>query len=97
MTARDRVAGGQSQAHALTYPLGREEGLKQVGKDRLAHAHAVVAHLDPDFAWLGIEHDQYQARSAGQLSSAMEDVNAKLKAAGFSESPELHFQFIGQY
>ena len=48
-------------------------------------------------AWLGIEHDQHSTQSIERLSSVASDVNAKLKMAGFSQPPDLHFQFIGQY
>ena len=48
-------------------------------------------------AWLGIEHSQHATQSIEDLSSIVSDVNEKLKAAGFSQVPELHFQFIGQY
>lgn len=48
-------------------------------------------------AWLGLEHEQHSAQSTDHLVSVFNDVNAKLKVAGFSQPPFLHLQFIGQY
>ena len=48
-------------------------------------------------AWLGLEHDKHVAQTIESRSSIAAEVGTKLRAAGFSESPGLHFQFIGQY
>ncbi|MGM9480054.1 hypothetical protein ACS5PN_02570 [Roseateles sp. NT4] len=64
---------------------------------RMTEGEDYFLYVGRRLAWLGIEHDPHQARSAEQLSAVVEDVKAKLQVAGFSESAELHFQFIGQY
>ena len=48
-------------------------------------------------AWLGLEHDSYSSVNPMELSETMERVAAKLRDAGFSQSPSLHLQFVGQY
>ena len=64
---------------------------------RMTEGEDYFLYIGRRLAWLGIEHDQHLTQSAEQLSAVAADVSAKLKAGDFSESPEIHFQFIGQY
>ncbi|KQV48083.1 hypothetical protein ASC95_19115 [Pelomonas sp. Root1217] len=74
----------------------RSAGL-QTYTGRMTDGEDYFLYVGKKLASLGIEHDQYAAHSAEQLSSVAADVKAKLKAAGFPEPPAFHFQFIGQY
>lgn len=64
---------------------------------RMTDGEDYFLYVGRKLASLGLEHDQYVTQSVEQLSSLAVDVEAKLRAAGFAQSPELHFQFIGQY
>jgi len=64
---------------------------------RMSDGEDYFLFIGRKLARLGIEHDQHATQSIDRLSSIVSDVNAKLKVAGFAQSPELHFQFIGQY
>lgn len=64
---------------------------------RMTDGEDYFLYIGKRLAWLGIEHDQHRTQSAEQLAGVATDVEAKLKAADFSEPPEIHFQFIGQY
>jgi hypothetical protein len=64
---------------------------------RMTDGEDYFLYIGRRLAWLGIEHDQHLSQSAEQLAAVAADVKAKLKTADFSESPEIHFQFIGQY
>jgi hypothetical protein len=82
-----------------TDPRCREA--KRVGLEsfsgRMTDGEDYFLYIGRRLASLGLENDQHSARSLEQLSSLAVDVKSKLKAAGFLQSPELHFQFIGQY
>jgi hypothetical protein len=47
--------------------------------------------------WLGLEHEQYVRIAEKDLTELQSDVRRKLLAAGFSEVPSMHLQFVGQY
>lgn len=64
---------------------------------RMTDGEDYFLYIGTRLASLGIEHDQYVTQSVEQLSALAADVQAKLRAAEFPQSPELHFQFIGQY
>jgi hypothetical protein len=64
---------------------------------RMTDGEDYFLYIGRRLASLGIEHDQHVTQSVEQVSSVAADVKTKLKAAGFSQPPELHFQFIGQY
>jgi hypothetical protein len=74
---------------------------KRVGLEsfsgRMTDGEDYFLYIGRRLAWLGLENGQHSAQSLEQFSSMAVDVKAKLKAAGFLQSPELHFQFIGQY
>ncbi|GGY61438.1 hypothetical protein GCM10011613_01040 [Cellvibrio zantedeschiae] len=53
--------------------------------------------IGKNLAWLGLEHDQYISYSPDSFNAIVERVNSQLKNAGFTETPALHFQFVGQY
>jgi hypothetical protein len=82
-----------------TDPRCREA--KLVGLDtfsgRMTEGEDYFLYIGKRLARLGLENSQHSAQSIEQLSSLAIDVRVKLKAAGFLQSPELHFQFIGQY
>jgi hypothetical protein len=48
-------------------------------------------------AWLGLEHDPYVRVGADDMNEIQLDVKRRLRAAGFTEEPALHLQFVGQY
>jgi len=64
---------------------------------RMTDGEDYFLYIGRRLAWLGLEHDQHRTQSAEQLATVAADVRAKLMAADFSQSPEIHFQFIGQY
>ena len=82
-----------------TDPRCREA--KRVGLEsfsgRMTEGDDYFLYIGRRLAWLGLENGQYSTQSLEQLSSVAADVKVKLKAANFLQSPELHFQFIGQY
>jgi hypothetical protein len=64
---------------------------------RMTDGEDYFLYIGQKLAWLGVEHAPYTRQTLSQLSAAAIDVERKLKEAGFAQSAEMHFQFIGQY
>lgn len=74
---------------------------KRVGLEsfsgRMTDGEDYFLYIGHRLAWLGLEQGQYAAHTLERLSAVASDVKAKLAAARFSQPPELHLQFMGQY
>lgn len=74
---------------------------RRVGLDsfsgRLTNGEDYFLYLGKRIAMLGLENDTHSAQSADHLSTLAEQVSAQLKAAGFTQPAEFHFQLIAEY
>jgi len=74
----------------------RKVGLESFS-GRMTDGEDYFLYIGKRIAWVGVENEQYSAQTIERLLSVAEEVATKLKAAGFSQLPELHFQLIAQY
>jgi hypothetical protein len=79
----------------------RLKAARQVGLDthwgRMTNGEDYFVYVGHRLGWVGVENDGYVQIPLDELIEMATGVQAKLKEAGFRESPALHLQLEAQY
>jgi len=69
----------------------------QIYSGRMTNGEDYFLYIGHRLGWLGLEHEAHVQISLEQFTEIQANVRAKLKQAGFSESPALHLQLNAQH
>jgi hypothetical protein len=77
--------------------VAAKRGGLQTNSGRMTDGEDYFLYIGVSLASLGLEYDLYANVHRDRLVDVMDNVQTKLRAAGFTQQPSLHLQFVGQY